>query len=73
MLDPNIRDNHLCLGIRVDERPDGEILGEIKESVIIEPISANNGRVKFKLLTIRYEGNVGYRGPDLEVEFDLNK
>lgn len=69
MLNVDIRDNHLCLGIRIDEVFDGFPFGPLRESVIIEPIKANKDTMTFKIMTIRYDKNAGYRGPDLEVTF----
>lgn len=73
MLIPHVRDNHLCLGIRVDEVPDGEPFGKLRESVIIEPINCKDGKLTLKILTIRYEGNTGYRGPDYEVTINYKE
>ncbi len=73
MLDVDIRDNHLCLGVRINEVPDGHLFGTMKESVVIEPVKYKNGKITLKIVTIRYEGNAGYRGPDFEVTFDFEK
>ena len=79
MLDIEYRKSHLLMGIRVNEKPDSNdlldrIFGKMKESAIIEPISADKGILKCRVMRIRYEENgVGIRGEDHIVTYDLNK
>ena len=79
MLDIEYRKNHLIMGIRVNEKKDSNdtldrVFGELEESVVVEPISADKGILKCRVLRIRYEDNgVGIRGEDHIVTYDLNK
>lgn len=79
MLDIEYRKSHLFMGVSISEKEDSNdildrVFGDTKERAMIEPISADKGILKCKVMRIRYEENgVGIRGEDVIITYDLNK